>query len=656
MTVFSGSVPERKTVEYIGPGESVRVVRRALEYLKPFRSLFYIKLAMGTSTQMVILLLPWVGKIFIDNVVNQMPLTGVPGALFNPITGGDPYRLLVLVTLLSFFLIMLIGRTDRSEPRQTRGNTVGGLDQSGNTENEINRGLSNLSGLWGITEYYVALSFSQRFNHLLRSHLFRRMLRYKGDVAAVQRIGDEVFRLTSDASGLSQITYGLIVMPISFITGFLANLTVVLYFYGDIPIVVWLSVLNIPVAVMVAFVFSSGVRKRSLRMRSAGAEATSVIEEGMSAMQLVRAFGQEERESRRFAQGSWGAFKRWRQLVVFLLIMALVLTLTLGLLFRYLMLSIMTLIIDQVLTVGDLVVVFAYVVTLWVFSISLAIVWPIAQNGIAGLARVFDAMDQEQEPSAGEDVKSIEALDQGIEFDGLGFEFTPGHPVLEDISFSVRPGEMIAVVGPAGSGKSTLVSLIPRLLEPGSGRILVNGKDIREYDLTVLRKSISVVFQEEQLMSSSLRENIAFAHTGATEERIREAASIAAADEFINHFPEGYDTRLGQRGAKISAGQKQRIAIARAVLKPSSILILDQPFSALDVRTEASIVASLDKTKGEGIIFIVDQRLTAARYADRIIVLDNGRVVETGTHDELLARPDGTYQRLCRLLAGEQGA
>lgn len=656
MTVYSTSVPKQKTVEYIGPRESVRVVRRALEYLKPFRTLFYIKLAMGTSTQIVILLLPWVGKIFIDNVVNQMPLTGVPAALFNPITGGDPYRLLLLVTFLSFFLIMLIGRTDRSGARQTRGSTVGGLDQSGNTENEINRGLSNLSGLWGITEYYVALLFSQRFNHLLRSHLFRRMLRYKGDVATVQRIGDEVFRLTSDVSGLSQITYGLIVMPVSFTIGFLANLTVIIYFYGDIPVVLWLSVLNIPVALIVALVFSSGIRKRSLKMRSAGAEATSVIEEGMSAMQLVRAFGQEERESRRFAQGSWGAFKRWRQLVVFLLIMALVLTLTLGLLFRYLLLSIMTLIIDQVLTVGDLGVVFAYVVTLWVFSISIAIVWPIAQNGIAGLARVFEAMDREQEPAASEDVKSIEVLGRGIEFDGIGFEFTPGHPVLEDISFWARPGEMIAVVGPAGSGKSTLMSMIPRLLELGSGRILIDGQDIREYEPAVLRKSISIVFQEEQLMSGSLRENIAFADTGASQERIREAASIAAADEFINRFPEGYDTRLGQRGAKISAGQKQRIAIARAVLKPSSILILDQPFSALDVRTEARIIESLNKTKGERIIFVVDQRLTAARYADRIIVLDNGRIVETGTHEELLAEPDGTYQRLYRLQAGEQGS
>lgn len=640
--------------EYMGVLDALLILRRAMGYLKPFRWNFYIKLSMMFGNSFYALIMPWMAKIFMDNVLHRMPLTGVAGSIYNPMTGGNPDKLLPMLCLTMLVMLFLFGRMGSGEGAPfTSGRTEGGLDQSANTENETNRGFSRLSGAWGLVEFFVALDFTQRFTHLLRSHLFRRMIRYPRLVADQHKVGDAVFRLTSDASGLAETTYQLIMAPVTNLMGFILNFSILYYFYGHIPIVGMVALVSAPLSILVGLVFSQGMRIRAQRMRTAGADATSAIEEGMTATKVVRAFGQEEREGKRFASESWGAFTKWRQFIIFIFFVFFLLLTVLAGMFMYLFHEIMSLVIVKVLTVGDLSVIFSYLITVWFYSFMLAFAWPMSQNGISGLGRVFEAMDRGQDPDNDNDTNQLVAVKEGIKFNGVGFEYEPGHPVLENVGFSTGRTGMIAIVGPAGSGKSTLMEMVPRLIDPTSGSICIDGRDSREFGISSLRKRVSFVFQEEQLMSRTLYENIAFANPGASEEQIMEAAVIACADEFINEFPEGYDSRLGIRGGKLSVGQKQRIAIARAVLKPSSVIILDQPFSALDVNTEARIIENLTHVAKDRIIFIVDQRLSAARKADSIIVMDKGRVVETGTHDELMAKAEGTYRRLYRLQTGE---
>jgi ATP-binding cassette, subfamily B, bacterial len=236
-----------------------------------------------------------------------------------------------------------------------------------------------------------------------------------------------------------------------------------------------------------------------------------------------------------------------------------------------------------------------------------------------------------------------------IIFENIGFAYDERHPTLKGISFEASAGQVLAVVGPTGAGKSTLISLIPRFYDPAEGRVLLDGVDIRELTLESLRRQISMVLQEPLLFSTSIGENIRYGRLDATDEEVEEAAKAANAHDFIMRLPDGYKTVLGERGSRVSVGERQRITIARAFLKDAPILILDEPTSSIDTKTEASILDALDRLMIGRTTIMIAHRLSTVRHADWTVVLNHGEIAEQGTPDDLLAKPGGLYAQLAEI-------
>jgi subfamily B ATP-binding cassette protein MsbA len=235
-----------------------------------------------------------------------------------------------------------------------------------------------------------------------------------------------------------------------------------------------------------------------------------------------------------------------------------------------------------------------------------------------------------------------------IAFEHVAFGYDPERPVLHDVSFTISPGQMVGIVGPTGSGKSTVVSLIPRFRDPDAGSIKIDGTDIRDYKLRELRSQIGFVLQDTVLLRGTVRSNIAFGRPDATEDQVIEAAKLANAHEFITRMPDGYDSPVGERGTTLSGGQRQRIGIARALIRDNPILILDEPTAALDAESEHLVIEALERLMTGRTVITIAHRLSTLRSADRVIVIQDGRVAEEGTHNELLEQR-GLYAQLCHL-------
>jgi ATP-binding cassette subfamily B protein len=232
-----------------------------------------------------------------------------------------------------------------------------------------------------------------------------------------------------------------------------------------------------------------------------------------------------------------------------------------------------------------------------------------------------------------------------VGFEGVWFGYEPGRPVLRGVGFEARPGEVVAVVGPTGAGKSTLAGLLPRFFDPDRGGVLLDGRDLRGLRLGTVRESVSLVLQESFLFPFSIAENIAYGRPGASREQIEAAARAANAHEFVSGLPDGYETLVGERGATLSGGERQRVAIARALLKDAPVLVLDEPTSALDAETEQSLLAALERLMAGRTTLVIAHRLSTIRRADQILVLRAGEIVERGSHDELIAL-GGAYARM----------
>jgi ATP-binding cassette subfamily B protein/subfamily B ATP-binding cassette protein MsbA len=232
-----------------------------------------------------------------------------------------------------------------------------------------------------------------------------------------------------------------------------------------------------------------------------------------------------------------------------------------------------------------------------------------------------------------------------VGFEELWFGYEPGRPVLRGVSFEARPGQVVAVVGPTGAGKSTLAGLLPRFFDPDRGSVLLDGRDLRDVRLETVRASVSLVLQESFLFPFSIAENIAYGRPGASPEEIEAAARAANAHEFVSQLPDGYDTLVGERGATLSGGERQRVAIARALLKDAPVLVLDEPTSALDAETERSLLGALERLMAGRTTLVIAHRLSTIRRADQILVLRAGEIIERGSHDELIAL-GGAYARM----------
>jgi ABC-type multidrug transport system fused ATPase/permease subunit len=270
--------------------------------------------------------------------------------------------------------------------------------------------------------------------------------------------------------------------------------------------------------------------------------------------------------------------------------------------------------------------------------------WTRAQDMAMGLHRVFDILDIEPDVQTRTDAKPMPPLQQEIRFDRVSFAYEPERPVLRDVSFAVTPGTVTAIVGPTGSGKSSLMSLLSRLFDPDSGSVSIDGVDLRDIDLDALRTNVSVALQENVLFGISLRDNIRYVVPDASDEQVLKAVEVACVEEYVAGLPDGLDTVLSDRGGKLSTGQRQRLSIARALVKGAPILVLDEPTAALDAATEHRVLQRLADWAEQRVVFLITHRISTIAQAHNILYIDKGRLIEQGSHDELMQLQGGRYR------------
>jgi subfamily B ATP-binding cassette protein MsbA len=373
-----------------------------------------------------------------------------------------------------------------------------------------------------------------------------------------------------------------------------------------------------------------------------------LAQETLASIRIVQGLAQEEQQDERFRAQSATSLQAYQEgiryqariwpIVDFLAATGLAMVMWYG----------ATRVLAGALTTGDVVIFFAYVTNLYAPMRQLARLSYMSNRASVGAERIAEIMTVRSEVVDRPRARRAIGLKGSIEFLNVKFEYEPGRPVLSNVYLAIRPGERVAIVGATGAGKSTLVSLVPRLYDPSEGVVCIDSEDIRNYSVQSLREQISLVLQDSLLFRGTIRENIAFGRRGASEQEIINAAVTAHADEFIQRLPDGYDTLVAERGSTLSGGEKQRIAIARAVLRDAPILILDEPTSSLDAASERLVIDALERAAVGRTTLIIAHRLTTVRLADRIVVLEQGHVAEEGSRQELLAR-NGKYSHLYHL-------
>jgi ATP-binding cassette, subfamily B, bacterial len=474
------------------------------------------------------------------------------------------------------------------------------------------------------------------------SRLQRQSLRYHG----AHRVGDLSARVTSDVAYtqdmLVQILATLLPNALLVLGMFVVMLTI------D-PVFTALAFLATPPLVLATYRSRRRLRVAARQVRKADGALASAATENLSAIHLVQAFTLENERLLRFAGLSGTSLdaglesvrlqSRFAPMIELSGVASTAVVLWFG---AHRVLS-------GQLSLGVLLVFLTYLGSLYKPIKSLSKLSTVVTKGAAAVERIEDVMDTPLDIVDRPAARQVTIRGQ-IELRGVSFSYGR-EPVLDDVSLCIAPGENVALVGPTGAGKSTLAALIPRLVDVDGGAVLVDGIDVRDHELVSLRSQIALVLQDTVLLEGTLRDNIVCGQDRACERDVRRAARLALVDEFADRLPDGLDTRIGERGANLSGGQRQRVAIARAILRDASIFVLDEPTSALDALSEDLLLAALDNLPAGRTRLVIAHRLSTVRSADRILVLDGGRLVETGTHTELV-RTDGLYGRLVRLQEG----
>jgi ABC-type multidrug transport system fused ATPase/permease subunit len=581
------------------------------ELLRPYRGwLAIILLATAVETAMS-LAAPWPLKIVLDNVVEGVPPPRWLQYLASALPGGSTMKIAAFAAVVTVLIAAL-----------------------GALASYVDNYYTESVGQWVANDLRVRV-----YDHL--EHLPLAYYDTHPTGALLSTITDDIATIQGFASAA---TLGIIVD--------------LLTIGGMLGLMFWLSwdfaLITVGVApFLLLFVmrFRRAVKKAAREVRRRESEMVGVVQQGLESIRVVNAFGRQELEEQHLADASRASVEAALRARRVKSLLSPAVAVIVSLCTAFVLWRGASLVLASAMTAGSLTVFLSYLHKFFKPVQDLAKMSGTIAQAAVGVERVRGILDIDMSIPERPGARDPGEIHGAIEFDRVAFGYDPASPVLKEVTFSIAAGEFVGIVGTTGSGKSTVVSLIPRFYDPIAGRVLVDGVDLRDYKLQPFRDQIGFVLQDTVLFRGTIRENIAYGRPGASEKDIVEAAKLANAHQFVARLPKGYDTAIGERGLTLSGGERQRIGIARAVVRDSPILILDEPTAALDSESEKVVIEALERVMKGRTVITIAHRLSTIRDADKILVLRDGVIAEQGTHDELLAL-GGEYAELERIQAG----
>jgi ABC-type multidrug transport system fused ATPase/permease subunit len=574
--------------------------------LKPYRLGLTVILGAMLAQMVASVATPWPLKIVLDNVVGEHKLPPSLGHLLQPFISGGTKMQVAAAAATAVILIALVGAV-----------------------------ASYVAG-------YYTTSVGQWVGNDLRLRTYQHLQQLSLNYYNAHDMGTLLSTLTADVQTIqafaSSSTLGMLVDLLTI----LGMLGIMFWMNWDFTLI---AVAVTPFMLLIISRFKKAIKKAQKEVRKQQSNIVAVVQQGLESVKVVEAFGRQDLEQEELSEVSKATVDAALKARRVKALLSPTVTVVVALCTAFVLWRSSSLILRGVMTAGELTVFLSYLSQFFKPVKDLATMTnTIAQTAVA-VERVRALLEADDVIPEKPDARGPGVLKGNIEFDHVAFGYQQDAPVLKDVSFRIKAGEMVGVVGPTGTGKSTIVSLIPRFYDPGGGRVLVDGMDVKDYKLQGLRSQIGYVLQETVLFRGTVAENIAYGKGGATRDEIEAAAKLANADEFISKMPQGYDTMVGDRGDTLSGGQRQRIGIARAVIRNNPILILDEPTAALDTESEKLVIEALERLMKGRTVITIAHRLSTIRDSNKILVLKDGFLAEEGSHEELLAR-GGVYAEL----------
>lgn len=583
------------------PALTSSLKRQVFASLRPYRALFSFALAQVALIAGAELLKPWPLKLIIDHVLGGQPLAW-------PLVAGWSREGLLLAACAGLVGIYLV---------------LGGLNVLNN---------------------YTTIRIGQSMVNDLRGALYNHLQRLSLAFHHRRQVGDLLYRVTADTYAIQTLTMNG-VFPILASLILLVGMTAVMLRLDWLLTLLALGIC--PLLFVTISAMSGRINAAATTAHERESTIYSLVQRTMSAIRVIQAFTKEEEEHRRFMAASADSLKANLRLYNLQTLYAGVVNIVIAVGTALVVWVGARHVLDGVLSVGELVVFTSYLASLYGPINTISQTLGMVEGARAGLTRVQEILAVERGLPEGKRVMSKAEIRGEIRFERVTFAYPASQPVLHDVDLQVAPDQTVAIVGPTGAGKSTLVSLLPRFYDPQEGRVLIDGTDVREFTLASLRQQIAMVLQPPLVFPITIGENIAYGRPGASSEAIEQAARLARIHEMIVRLPQGYNTLVGEQGATLSEGERQRLTIARALLRDAPILILDEPTSSVDAETEALIMEGLERLMAGRTTFIIAHRLSTVRRADVILVVRGGQIVEQGAFADLMRR-QGPFATLYR--------